>query len=213
MLEPTTDKFIIEFSNEFFSLDSVKTYTNYLYNSNGPIKDFQTHFYESILSLTVPGITAQPTQVNGLNNLRGVGTNQGMGTTSANMTETAINRSYVGTTPLDELFNSKTLNLTMRNTYLNWAYCYQLYRGHFARNRTVEEFRVIQTIFDTANIPMFQFIYSDCYISGIPDLEFQTNTAVRDVRTIDIPINFNKFDVQFLLPEFDTEINNRIIIF
>lgn len=203
MLNPISDKFRVEFSSEFFDTSYYKKYNNFIYNLNGPIKDLVTHFYESIQQVIISGINAQPLTVTGINNLKGVGTEGPMGTKPPNMTETTISRSWIGNVPFDELLNSKTLTVNMKNTYINWLYSYEYFRDYFDRKRTVKDFRVTLTVLDSANIPMMQFIFSDCFIISLPDLEFLTNGQIREVRQFDLGIQFNRFDVKFIIPEFN----------
>lgn len=201
MLNALVDKYIIEFSGEFFNTDYQKKYTNFLYNLNGPIKDLQTHIYESFQSLTIPGITAQPTVVTALNNLNGVNFN---GSSPNNMTETSVDRQYIGNTPFNQILNSNNITINCRNTYINWMYSYEYFRDYFSRKRTVKDFRITVTVYDAGSIPMLMFIFSDCFITSLPDLEFITNQAMREPRNFDLGFVFNKMDVKFLIPEFNS---------
>ena len=54
--------------------------------------------------------------------------------------------------------------------------------------------------------------FSDCFINSLPDLEFLTNQAIREPRNFDLGLIFNKFDVKFLIPNFNVDINNNINI-
>lgn len=208
MLNALIDKYIIEISDEFFNTEYAKKYTNFLYNMNGPIKDLQTHFYESFQSVVIPGITVSPTTVTGLNNLANV--NFG-GTAPGNMTETSVDRQYIGNTPFNQILNSNIITINCRSTYINWFYSYEYFRDYFARNRKVKDFKITITVYDAGNIPMLMFIFSDCFINSLPDLEFITNQAIREPRNFDIGFVFNKFDVKFLIPKFEAGINNDII--
>ena len=209
MLSALVDKYIIEFSNEFFDTDYAKKYTNFLYNMNGPIKDLQSHFYESFQSITIPGLTAQPISVTGLNNLKNV--NFG-GKSPSNMTETSVDRQYIGTQSFNQIINSNNISITARNTFINWMYSYEYFRDYFARTRTVKDFRITITVKDAGDIPMLMFIFSDCFITSLPDLEFITNQSIREPRTFDIGFAFNKFDTKFLIPNFNTILDNSINI-
>lgn len=209
MLNALIDKYIIEFSNEFFDTNYAKKYTNFLYNLNTPIKDLQTHFYESFQGITIPGLTVQPTVVSNLNNLNNV--NFGNGKPN-NMTETSIDRQYIGNLPFNQILNSNNITINCRNTYINWMYSYEFFRDYFDRKRTVKDFKTTITVYDAGNIPMLMFIFSDCFINSLPDLEFLTNQAIREPRNFDLGLIFNKFDVKFLIPNFDVDINNNIII-
>lgn len=208
MLDPLIDKYIIEISSEFFNTNYAKKYSNFLYNMNGPIKDLQTHFYESFQNINIPGITAQPTVVSGLGNLNGVNTG---GSSPKNMTETTIDRQYIGNMPFNQILNSNNITINCKNTYINWMYSYEYFRDYFARKRSVKDFTITITVFDAGNIPMLMFIFSDCFISSLPDLEFLVNQAIREPRNFDLGFVFNKFDVKFLIPNFNSLLNNSII--
>lgn len=210
MLDPLIDKYIIEISNDFFNTDYSKKYTNFLYNMNGPIKDLATHFYESFTMINIPGITVSPTVVSGLGNLKDV--NFGGSKAPTNMTETSVDRQYVGNSPFNQILNSNNITINCKNTYINWMYSYEYFRDYFARNRTVKDFKITITVYDAGNIPMMMFIFSDCFVSSLPDLEFLTNQAIREPRNFDLGFIFNKFDVKFLIPNFSSGKNNEIIM-
>lgn len=196
LLSDTTDNFVADFSSEFFNTDFIKFFSDYLYNANEPLKDFQSNFYSTIQSFSIPGFTVSPTQVSGMNNLRNV--------TKANMTEPTLSRQYVGNAPLDEIFNSKQINITFKSNNFNWLYCYMYFRDYYSRKRKVKEFRVCFTIKNSALIPNMNFIFSDCFINSLPDLEFNLSSAIKEPKTWDLGISFNKFDVQLLIPEFNS---------
>lgn len=209
MLNPLVDKYIIEFSGEFFDTNYNQKYSNFLYNLNGPIKDLQTHFYESFQSITIPGITISPTVVTGINNLKDVNFS---GNSPYNMTETTVDRQYIGNAAFNQILNSNNITINCRNTYINWMYSYEYFRDYFSRKRSVKDFRISITVYDAGNIPMLMFIFSDCFISSLPDLEFITNQAIREPRNFDLGFVFNKMDVKFLIPNFDVSVNNEIVL-
>lgn len=199
MLNPVTDKYVLEFSSNFFDTEFITKYDNYLFHKNYPIKKLQDHIHGSIKSISVPGINTPSMNVNGLSNLN----KTTIAAKPINMTETSINRSYVGTVPFDELIKSKTLNITCKSTLLNWMYFYEYFRAYYQRDRKVLDFKMFMTVMDQADVPMMQFVFSDCYISDLPDLLFQTGDIAKEERDFDVQVNFNKFDTKLIIPSFD----------
>lgn len=202
MLNPNTDKFYIEFSKNFYENKHAKKYDDYLFHMNSPIKTLIDSIKSTIQNATVPGFNVSPTEVLNLANTQGVALGT-FGQKPVNMTETSVNRSYIGNRPFDELLNSKVININFKNNVINWMYFYEYFRDYYSRKRTVEDFTITFTVMDTGEIPQLQFIFSDCFIVTLPDLEFVYNQVFGETKSIDVGFAFNKFDVKFLIPGFN----------
>lgn len=202
MLNPATDKFSIEFSREFYPVELTQKYDNFLKYLNGPVKYLQPHLMESVQSINIPGWNVQTAQTPNLNNLAGQKF-AGMGSRNVGpFSEPTVNRAYAGSAPINEIVDGNILNITFRNTMLNWMYMFEAMRGYYMRTRSLQEFRIIITLMDAAEIPLIQFVYSDCFVAVMPGLEFSFAQSFREAKTIDTGFIFNKIDVNFLIPEF-----------
>lgn len=204
MLNPSTDKYTIEFGGDFYPKEIVKKYDEFLFHKNHPIKNIQGHISESIQTVTIPGMALNTLTVQGLNNVGSGGYNQPSPTT--------VNVNYPGNSPMNEIFEGTALNITLRNTIINWMYFYEFFRGFYNRTNKIDgftHFNLQIIVRDAAEIPMISFSFNDCFISNLPGLEFSFNTSFRESKTFDIGITFNKFDVGFLIPNFVK--SNRLV--
>lgn len=200
MLNPATDKYTIEFSKNFFDDSLVGKYDDYLYHLNSPIKNIVNHIHESVQSITIPGFNLNVTNVVGLSNLTN---NIPNSRTPNKFAHTTVNKQFPGNSPLSELFDSQIINLTLKNTVLNWMFFYEVMRGYYERTRTLKDFYITITVMDAAEIPLLQFIFSDCFVANMPGLTFASNEDFRESKTIDAGFAFNKLDIKFLIPKFN----------
>lgn len=195
MLNPATDNVIIEFNHDFFDNEFSKVYDEFLFHMNGPIKNIKDHIHESIQEIEIPGFNLNVIETNGLPNATGGG--------NANFfPHTTINRQFPGTSSQNDIIDSKQVNITFRNTILNWSYIFQVMEGYYRRKRIMEQFAINITLLDSAQIPMLSFRFSDCFTSTIPGLSFGFNSNIREVKTVQSGFTFNKFDVKINIPEF-----------
>lgn len=200
-LNPATDKFQIEIDNSIFTKELSAKYNNYLKASNSPFKDIKSVILESIQNIEIPGINLNLIAVPGLMNLGDLKPSQ----MQDGFPHTTIQRQYPGTASQNEIIDGVTLNLTLRNTIINWMYFYEVLYSYYKRTRETNMFYVIITMLDAAEIPLIEFKFSDCFVSVMPGLSFAYNTQFRESKTIDVGITFNKFDVKFLFPGFNTK--------
>lgn len=201
MLNPSIDKYTIEFSKSFNNNEIAKKYDEYLFYLNGPIKNINDYILESIQVISIPGFNLNTVTVAGLNNLKGSTLN--IGSKPSNFTHTTTNKTFAGTSSQIEILENQIINVTFRNTLLNWMYIYELSQNYYSRNRTVSDFSIIITLHDAADIPLMQFIFKDSFISAMPGLEFAFNQQFREAKTIDASFTFNGMDTKFIIPEFN----------
>ena len=72
----------------------------------------------------------------------------------------------------------------------------------------MNDFWITLTLDDSAENPMIRFRLSDCFISTIPGLSFAYNQNFNESKTFEIGFTFNKFDVEFIIPDFNiTKLN------
>jgi hypothetical protein len=202
MLNPSVDKFTVEFGSSFFNNEITQKYNDYLFHMNGPIKNIKDHFNESIQLLSIPGFNLNITQIQGLSNLKNANF-QAIGKKPTNFPHTSINRQYAGNSNQNDILDSQTINVTFRNTLLNWMYIYEVFYNYYLRSRTLIEFQIVITLHDAADIPLMQFIFKDCFTSVIPGLEFAFNAQFRESKTIDASFAFNALESKFMIPEFN----------
>lgn len=198
MLNPSTDKYTIDFSGEFYPKLLIAKYDDFLFHKNHPIKNIQAHISESIQSITIPGMGLNILSVQGQNNL---GSNPNYGQKAP----VTSNTQYPGSAPMSEIIESTVVTLTLRNTILNWMYFYEFFRSFYSRTSKIDQikyFTVSIVVRDAAEIPMLSFSFEDCFISNLPGLEFSFNTTFRESKTFDVGITFNKMQVGFLIPNF-----------
>lgn len=198
MLNPATDKYTVELSTDFYPKFVTEKYDKFLFHQNGPIKDIQGHIQESIQNLSTPGWSLNTLEIQGLPNL---GAN--LPGNTVNMAEPTVSAIYPGTSALNDIFETKELTITFRNTILNWMYFYEISRNYYARQRAVKEFNINVVIMDAAEIDMLLFRFERCFVSGFPGLEFAFNSSFRESKTFDLRITFNELNVGFLLPDFN----------
>lgn len=202
-LNPVCDKFMIEFIGDYFSSKYLDKYNQYLYNKNSPLKDIMLVVKESIQTITVPGFNLSPLVVSGLSN---IGTNP-YGGAFPNPT---TNVQYPGTQPQSEIWDSTTLNITMRNNIINYMMLYELFYLYCKRDREISQFQIVHTVLDSAEIPIFNFKFGGVFLQGMAGLEFSTNNGFRDAKTIEAVFAFNTLDVEFVVPGFDMGVINLI---
>lgn len=195
-LNPSTDKFTIEFGPKFYVKGLMAKYDEFLFHKNSPIKNIQAHIHESIQSIVIPGMSLSTVGIDSLSNL-GPGGNpksQGLVTTSYQTP---------GNAPLNAIIESNTVVVTFRNTLINWMYIYEVFRTFYMRNSGMEQFFIDITLRDSAEIPMLNFSFNDCFTSQLPGLEFSYNTSFRESKTFDVTFTFSKMDVNFIIPTFN----------
>lgn len=194
-LNPSTDKFTIELGSDFYVNSLMEKYNDFLFHKNSQVKDLQSYMHESIQSIQIPGMNLQVVNVNGMSNIGAAGNVK----TPAALT---VNKSYVGNAPIAEIIESTTVTITFRNTIINWMYIYEFFRRRYERNSTLKNFDISVTLRDSADIPMLNILFDDCFISGLPGLEFSFNTGFRESKTFDIIFTFNKMNFNFIIPSF-----------
>lgn len=208
LLNPSTDKFRIEFSQGFYPELLTKKYDDYLFHLNSPFKSIQAHLIESIQSLTVPGINLNTISALGLGNLGSGKASQAgnfMNNVGKQFPHTTIARHFPGTSSQNEIIDGNQVNITFRNTILNWCYLYEVLYSFYKRTRDISDFYMTLTMLDTSEVPMLRFKFGDCFIGQLPGLEFSYNQQFRDVKTIDAGLVFNKLDIDFLMPSFNLQ--------
>lgn len=201
MLNPATDKFTISFSPSFFSNEISEKYDRYLFHLNGPIKNIQDYIQESIQSLSIPGLQLNLLTIPGLNNMKNVDFGN-VGTSPSNFTSTTVNKQFPGTSPIQDVIQEQQINITFRNNLLNYMYIYEVFHNFYKRKRDIKDFSIIITLHDSADIPMLNFIFYDCFVANIPGLEFAFNQQFRESKTIDAGFAFNGMRTEFMIPEF-----------
>lgn len=202
-LNPVCDKFQIEFIGDYFSGKYLDKYNEYLYNKNSPLKDIMLVLKESIQSLTVPGFGLSPLVISGLNNL-------GNNSMTGYFPNPTTNAQYPGTQPQAEIWDSTTVNMTLRNNIINYMLLYELFYMYNKRDREVGQFQIIQTVLDSAEIPIFNFKFGGVFLQGMAGLEFSTNAGFREAKTIEAIFAFNTLDVEFIVPGFEMGTINLI---
>lgn len=201
MINPDLSNFRPIFGDNFFPEIVTKKYDKYLFHKNYPFKTMEAYFYETIQNVSVPGVNLQTIAVNALQNLgKSGGQIPGYGVPNS-----TINRVYPGTASENDTIDGVTINITFRNTILNWMYCYEMLKLYYRRTRTIKDFYFILEMRDSADIPMIHFKLSDCFISMMPGLEFAFNQSFSESKTFDIGFTFNQLDVLFVVPGFNLE--------
>ena len=196
MINPVLSNFRVEFGENFFPDIATKKYDNFLFHKNYPFKTLRDYFYETIQEISIPGINLNTIAAVGLNNVGNFGNDFNAST---------VNKNYPGTSPINEIVDGITINITFRNTILNWMYCYEILYRYYNRNRTIKDFYIQLIMKDSAEIDMINFTLSDCFISTMPGLSFSYIQSFSESLTFDVSFTFNKFDVKFLIPEFNSK--------
>lgn len=196
-LNPATDNVLIEFSPSFFETPFIEKYNDFLFHMNGPIKDMQTFIMESIQEIEIPGTSLNVLEIQSIPNIKSSGKQYGI-----NFPETSINVQYPGTSNKNDIIESKSLSLTLRNTILNWSYFYESLDGYFRRTRIIKEFDIVITLLDSAWIPMLSFVFHNCFVSLLPSLTFGFNSQIREIKTFNAGITFNSMDINVQIPDF-----------
>ncbi len=201
MINPVLSNFQIVFGDSFFPKDVTKKYDNFLFHKNYPFKTLEAYLYETIQNIDMPGINLSQIVIQGLSNL-------GQNPDINNFPHTSVNRQFPGTSNQNDIVDGTAVNVTFRNTILNWMYCYEVLYRYYSRTRSIKDFQIMLIMKDSSELPMIKFTLSDCYISTMPGLSFSYNQAFNESKTFDIGFTFNKFDVEFLIPDFNiSEIN------
>lgn len=205
MLNPSLGNVTVYISSNFFPECMIKKYNDWLFHLNSPIKLFPDVFVESIQNITVPGFTTPNIAVENLPNGGRNGFHQG------DIHASTMNRFFEGHQPWFNVIEGSLLTLGFRNNIINWMYCYEMLYGRYRRNERVEQFQIIITVHDSADIPMIKYVFSDCWIEMLPALEMSFNASFNETKTFDVGVKFNRYDVEFCIPEFkktDIDLND-----
>ncbi len=199
MINPVLSNFELSFSDAFFPEYIVTKYDEYLFNRNYPFKTLISYLLETVQNISIPGLNLNTIAVEGMNN----SFNGNIQFSPTSQHHVTVNRQYPGTSPINSIVDGTVVTVTFRNTLINWMYFYEMMYLYYARKRSVSDFGITLVMKDSAELPMIKFVLSDCFISTMPGLEFSNNEAFNTTKTFDIGFTFNKFDVEFLIPNFD----------
>ncbi len=159
--------------------------------------------------LNIPGINLNNITAAGLNNLGkdswGIDGIPGSNDKLQGFPHSTVNATYPGTSPMNEVVDSVMVSITFRNSILNWMWIYEMFFRYYKRTRDIREFSIYLDMYDSAQIPMIRFSLGNCYVATVPGLEFATNMNFNEAKTFDCSFVFNRFDVEFLVPEFNTK--------
>lgn len=197
MLNPVLSNVKIQFGESFFPDNIAKKYDEFLYNSSYPLPTIRQYFHETIQSFTLPGIGYDNLQITDLPNVR----NNEIG--GDGFFHPVTQASYPGHIPQDQVFSSIDINITFKNTILNWLYLYECMDSYYKRRRTMKEFDLSIVMMDSAERPMILYHATNCYSFNIPELEFAYNLSFSESKTFDTTIRFNQMTVKMILPDFD----------
>lgn len=185
LLNPSTSNFNISFSKEFYNEAIDKKYSDYLFHANNPVKDIGSLIIESFQSVTVSGIEFQEIVVPNMGGSNG------------------FNTPYAGTANETDILTTSFVTITSRNVMLNWARMLEFTKAYYSRQRTVKKFDMSIMFLDTSGSPIMIFDYTNCYISGIPELTFSNTEQFNDSKTFDVKISFERMKTRFNIPTFN----------
>lgn len=197
-LNPSTDKFTIEFGSHFYVPQLMQKYDEFLFHKNFPIKNIQAHIHESIQSISIPGMSLNTTSVADMSNIGALGNFK----TNNPLT---VTQQYPGNAPLNSIIDGTSVVVTFRNTLINWMYIYEIFRNYYSRNSGMKQFFIDIVLRDSSEIPMLNFKFEDCFASTMPGLEFSYNNSFRESKTFDVTFTFNAMSVNFLIPDFNKQ--------
>lgn len=197
MLNPVLSNFRIQFGEQLFPQHIVEKYDKFLFHKNYPLKNIRAYLHETIQTINIPGEDFQTLTVSGLSNL--------INADIRDFPHTTVNRTYPGTSPLNEVVDGIMITVTFKNSILNWIYLFEWMYKYYKRTREAHEFYVNLIMLDSAEIPMINFRLLDCYVAQMPGLEFAYNEGFSESKTFDMSFVFNRFDVNLIVPGFDSE--------
>ena len=203
-LNPLTDKVQLDISDDFFPTKMTERYDTFLFHKNLVIKNIKGIIMESVKDFSIPGINLSTIAINYLNNSRLYGGGN-VGSSGGLVTPTSTNRIFPGTENKNNIFESPTFQLNLRNNIINWMYFFEYLNRYNNRDRDVSEFYLTITVMDAAEIPMMQFLLKDCFISTTPGLEFNHADSFNESSVIGFGITFNELSVKFIIPGFQFE--------
>ena len=203
MLNPSLQNIEIQFSSEFFPKEFTQKYDDFLFNINHPFKNLRDNFMESIQLINIPGLNITPLIINGLDNTGKDPRNPNMN--PIGFPHATQNRAYEGNEPWWNVLESTILQLTLRNNVLNYMYCYEMLYNRYRRQQRTNQFNVYLILKDSAEIPVMRFSALDCFLTQIPTMEFSFMSTFGESKTFDIGIQFNRLDVDFTIPEFNSK--------
>ena len=198
MLNPSLSKIQIQFSAEMFPSEIVGKYNDLFRAQNQPLKTIDKILIESIKNVTVPGLTIPSLEIANLPNL---GSN--FDNDLKFFPHSTMVRTYEGNEPWFNVIESKQVTITFRNYIYNWTYLYEMMYRRFQRRDRTEQFSIIITVQDAADIPVVRLMFRNCYIEQLPALEFSFDSAFGETKTFDAGFRFNNFDLEMCIPEFD----------
>jgi len=201
MINPILTNFRVILGATFFPPTLTKKYDSYFFMKNYPFKTLKGYFYETIQEVTIPGINLNQISVEGLANL-------GILNKQSEFQPTTVDKTFPGSAPINKIVENNTISISFRNTIMNWMYCYEVLHGYYIRKRVIEDFYIQLIFMDSAEIPVIGFKLSDCYVSTMPGLTFSMTQGFNETRQFECGFTFNKFDVEFLMPEFKNTVLN-----
>lgn len=197
MLNPILSNAIIQFGNGFFPEEMTEKYDTYLYRLNYPLKTFRGYFHETIQSLSVPGLSLQPTELVGLYN------NGNLKADRSNFEHNTTQFTQPGNADYTSVLTDNKVTITFKNTILNWLYVWEFAYNYYKRRDRVGTFDVNVILKNSAEINILGFYFNDAFITNTAELEFSFTEALSDSKTFDISILFKEFNVRSLIPEFN----------
>lgn len=198
MLNPVLSNIKIDIGENFFDPKISKKYDEFLHKSNYPLKNVNRYFHETIQNIEVPGFDFQTLQINDLNNIRGNYPG------SPNFDNPVTQRTYPGHNPYNEVLTTLTGRITLKNSILNWLFCFEWMYLYYKRTREVHEFNIILDMLDSAELSVMRFHFKDCFFNSLPELEFAFNGSFSETKTFDVGFVFNQLDIEMSILDFNT---------
>jgi hypothetical protein len=174
---------------------------------NYPFKTMRQHLIETIQSITVPGLSLQTVNAMAMNNLRQA-VHPPHGDVSrlegSTFPHTTVNKIYPGTSSYNDVIEGTNIQISFKNSIINWMYIYLAMVSYYNRTRSINDFEIDLDLYDSTQLPMIRFRLRYCFVSNLPNLEFSSNTQFNELKMFDAQFTFNKFDVEFLVPDFNS---------
>jgi hypothetical protein len=207
MINLSLSNYSVRFTDNFFPKHLTEPFDKFLQYSNHPFKTLKGHLIESIQGINIPGISLQPLVVTGLQNLRLSHYPPGDMNELEGQTfpHTTINKVFPGTSPENEIVEGSSANVTFKNTIFNWMYLYTVLKSYYQRTRRISDFEINIDLFNSGQIPLLRFRMMYCFISALPGMEFSSIAVFNELKQFDATFTFNRFDVDLMIPGFDTE--------
>lgn len=194
-LKPRFDLYAFNFPKDMFPQELIDKYNEVLYKNSSVITNIVDYVNESIQSISIPGINAEPVE----QNHRETNSNR----VSSNHANYEPSHTYAYTSisnPLEMIDKEFKVTMRMNQGLYNYFFMYENFFYAVCKNinnHPIKEFK-IQLLDETGKI-ISNILLKNLVITSLDGLDFTYNTVERESKTFEIGFRFNNIDFDFVV--------------